>query len=342
MIQVRQASIDDIPNIMKFIDNHWRKGDVLSYDRNFFEWTFLRNGEVSIIIGEDDVTHEIFGIQGYLPYTNESRPDCAGTIWRATKCDDPLLGLHMADYMHEKISMRYYAGAGMRKRARRVAKINGGTVLAMDHFYRLNSTFNIEDYKIARVKNKLIPPVKQSGVEFTKIDSIDAFKAVIDEELLLNSVFRKDYGYIDRRYFKHPIYKYDIWHLHCKECKDDSVMITRTEYCLGSQVCKIIDFFGDYTYFALIGQMLDELLNQYNYEFIDVYSYGVDTELYKKGGMIFCNSESENIIPTYFQPYTPENIDIYLEKPWFDNLILFRGDGDQDRPVLIMEEKHDE
>ena len=40
------------------------------------------------------------------------------------------------------------------------------------------------------------------------------------------------------------------------------------------------------------------------------------------------------IVPTYFEPFVCENIDIYFEKSHKD-LILFKGDADGDRPNKV-------
>lgn len=328
--------MNDIPLVMSFIDEHWRKNDVLAVSRQFFEWNFVWNGVVTIIIGIDDDEKKVYGIMGYLPYTvDDEYPDCAGTIWKAIRCEDPLLGIHLADYMYENVQLHYYAGAGMRKRSRRVAELNGGTVVSMDHYYRLNRNYLKEDFRIALIDEVSVPKAQDSKAELIKIQDIDDFRTVIDESILLNSVFRKDYKYINKRYFGHPIYEYDLWRIQGADCTNAAVMVTRTEHYMQSSICKIIDFFGDFSIFAIIGSALDKLMDEKGYEFVDVYSYGVNTDYYVAGGMIRCDSTSRNIIPNYFQPFEQKNIELYLEKPYFDGLVLFRGDGDQDRPVLF-------
>ena len=41
MLKIRRAVCDDIPNIMKFMDEHWKPGNILAKDRDFFEWQFV-------------------------------------------------------------------------------------------------------------------------------------------------------------------------------------------------------------------------------------------------------------------------------------------------------------
>ena len=73
------------------------------------------------------------------------------------------------------------------------------------------------------------------------------------------------------------------------------------------------------------------LMAEKQYEFVDVYSYGIPDSIYKEAGFLNVE-ETENIIPNFFQPYTPINSDIFLLKPEASNTVLLRGDADQDKP----------
>ena len=61
-----------------------------------------------------------------------------------------------------------------------------------------------------------------------------------------------------------------------------------------------------------------------------MYEKGVDSNILQKAGWIKLD-ETDNIIPNYFSPYEQINVDInYCTSD--ENIVLFRGDGDQDRP----------
>ena len=332
MLSIRLAVIEDIPAIMNFIDEHWRKGESLAVNREFFDWSFVRNDKVNMIIGVDDDTHTIFGIYGFFPYTDDDKPDCAGAIWKTIRSEDSMLGVHMVDFLHS-LPIRYFAGAGLRKRAIRMAELNGVKVLSMDHYYRINRNIRKEDFEIAIISDDRTLPFKKSGYRIEKLESIDDFARRIPEQILKDSIFRKDYSYIERRYYKHPVYKYELYGIHIDETGCDSVLVLRTESWKSACSCKIIDYFGDHKNLAYLGEIADSLMEERGFEFIDVYSYGVDTALYEQSGFSRCEPESVNIIPNYFQPLVQSNIEIYLRQPGFDGLVLFRGDGDQDRPI---------
>ena len=49
-------------------------------------------------------------------------------------------------------------------------------------------------------------------------------------------------------------------------------------------------------------------------------------------GFLKRTENDPNIIPNYFEPFEQKNVDIYFVSNVMENLHLYRGDGDQDRP----------
>ena len=39
--KIRLAVYNDIPLIMRFIDEHWKKGHILAANRTLFEWQYI-------------------------------------------------------------------------------------------------------------------------------------------------------------------------------------------------------------------------------------------------------------------------------------------------------------
>lgn len=330
-ISIRQAKTEDIPKIMEFINTYWRKDDLLAKNRSFFEWSFVRDGNVTIIIGIDDSSDRICGMLAYMPYTLDEGSDCYMSIWKVIRNANIFLGQDLRKFFDENFSYRYTGGAGLRDRAIRLKKIQGKKVIRMDHFYRL---CDCEEYKIADVKNAFIPVAPVSKAQLVKISNIEDFKAVISESVLENSVFRKNYWYIKHRYFDHSQYDYELWGIIDSDKKPGSnaVVITREEKYQDSRSWKLIDFYGDDGKIRDIAAQLDGVMKERGYEFIDVYSYGIPESLFLEGGFLLCDDNSDNIIPNYFHPFERRNVDIYMGEPAFEGLKLFRGDGDQDRP----------
>lgn len=329
MIEIRQAVYDDIPNIMRFMDEHWKPGNILAKNRDFFEWQFVDDGKVNMFIGIDDSSGKIYGMIGVIVYSKNPNPDISGCTWQTIKSSNPVLGLELSDYMRSQLQPRYTCSAGLSKKSIKIYEKLGGIPTAMDHYYRLGDR---KDYKIAKVRKKDIIPVKDSGYCLEPIYNLEDMKEVISEEVLLSSVMSKDYQYIEKRYFKHPIYHYDIWKILGDYKKSSSVLVTRDERVADRKICKIVDFYGDVQNLGKITTALDRLMVERAYEFVDIYSYGVPVLVYEQAGFCRCDETCENIIPNYFHPFEQRNVALNMIESDIPGMILFRGDGDQDRP----------
>lgn len=330
MVKIRRAMYKDIPGIMRFMDEHWKPGNILSKDREFFEWQFVYDGKVNMFIGVDEETDKIYGIMGVIVYNQGPNPDISGCTWQVIKSSNPLLGVDIQKYSRVQMHIRYGCAAGLSDKSVRLNELLGEKIIAMDHYYRLADK---EDYMIAKIAQKIIPDVEDTGYRLESLYSVDEMKQIISEEELAGQILSKDYFYIQRRYFEHPIYYYDMWKILDEKGNSRAVLVTRDETAGDQKICKIVDYYGKSEFLGCITSALDDLIKERNYEFIDIYSFGVPTELYERAGFVRCDENSKNIIPNYFHPFVQENISLrMIEYRGVPGLRMFRGDGDQDRP----------
>lgn len=329
MICIRRALYEDIPNIMQFMDEHWKPGNILARNRDFFEWQFLDGDKVNMFLGIDDECGKIYGMIGAVVYSKSPHPDISGCAWKTIRSGNPMLGMELSDYMIEELQPRCAYSAGLSDKAIRINEMRGGIPVAMDHYYRLADR---EQYEIAEVNNKVIPIIKDTGYDLKLINSVEEMKQIITDDMLAQQMLSKDYRYIEKRYFLHPVYHYDIWKIVNQNGDASSVLIMREERENGGGIGKIVDFYGQETDLGKITAALDRLMKERDYEFVDVYSYGIPTNIYEQAGFSCCDDECANIIPNYFHPFEKRNITLKMIKPVFDGIRLFRGDGDQDRP----------
>ena len=332
MIIVRRAQINDIPKIMKFLDEHWLNGYALANNRTFFDWQFVRDEKVNIWIGVDDDIGNLYAMQGAIVYNATENPDISGILWISTKCEEPTLSFGVCDCMLEELHPRYVVSPGITSRVAKFNRSIGNDVVDLDHFYRLS---NLNEYKVAKVERKIIPPIVDCNYSFEQIYTIQSFKDIISLDMLKAVVPSKDYRYIEWRYFEHPIFKYDIWGIYDEEKNSQGVIITREETANGSKSCKIVDFYGENKVFEKIASPIDRLMERKGYEYIDVFSFGVDSDTYTNGGFVRCDENSNNIITNLFQPYTCVNSNISMVNPHVKGLRVMRGDSDQDKPRFI-------
>ncbi len=329
MITIRRAVYDDIPDIMRFMDEHWKPGNILAKNREFFEWQFLEDEKINMFIGVDEEDGKIYGMIGAIVYSRRSDPDVSACTWQVIKSSNPMLGIELSEYMLEHLNARYNLGAGLSKKAVRLHKLLGCEIIEMDHYYRLADRTN---YRIAKVSDKKIPVAEETGYSLEHIYSVEEMKQVIPEKILMNQLLSKDYNYIEKRYFSHPVYHYDVWKIADAGGHSHSVLITREERVRNNRICKIIDFYGRTEDLGKIARALDHQMEDKGYEYVDIYSYGISVKIYEQGGFVRCDENSKNIIPNYFYPFMQENISLKMVQPELDGIRLFRGDGDQDRP----------
>ncbi len=329
MVTIRRAVYEDIPDIMRFMDEHWKPGNILAKNREFFEWQFVDGDKLNMFLGIDEEDGGIYGMIGVIVYNKSSNPDVSGCTWQVIKNSNPILGLELLEYMYEQLNVRYSYAAGLSKKAVRINEVLGNVIVELDHYYRLADR---RDYKIARVTDKIIPAAEETGYSLEQIYSIEEMKEIIPEDILTAGILSKDYNYIEKRYFKHPIYQYDIWKIVDKEKNSHSVLVTREEELQDRKMCKVIDHYGEMNDLGKIAAAVDRLMEEKEYEFIDVYSFGIPVEIYEQGGFVRCHKNSENIIPNYFHPFVQENIPLKMVDSMIEGVRLFRGDGDQDRP----------
>lgn len=329
MITIRRAAYNDIPDIMQFMDEHWKPGNVLARNREFFEWQFVDGDKLNMFLGVDEDTGKIYGMIGAIVYNRSQNPDISGCTWQVIKSSNPMLGLNLSESMYTQLNARYSCAAGLSDKAAKLNELLGCMITEMDHYYRLADR---EDYKIARVVDKIIPSTEETGFTLERIYSVEEMKQIISEDTLAGQILSKDYYYIEKRYFDHPIYHYDFWKIVDGKGDSHSVLITRDEIMQDRRVCEIIDHYGKMEDLGKIAGALDQLMEERGYEFVDVYSYGIPAEIYEQGGFVRCGAGSANIIPNYFHPFVQENISLRMIEYGLPGLRLFRGDGDQDRP----------
>lgn len=163
------------------------------------------------------------------------------------------------------------------------------------------------------------------------VSNFEAMAPYLSEGYLKTKVPYKDKQYLKHRYFNHPVYKYDVYSV-IKPDAQRSFIILREVAVNNSRIAKIVDFIGeDEALIGLSGEW-DRLMQERGYEFIDFYCYGIDDSILDASGFIKRNESDLNIIPNYFEPYEATNVDIYFVSNILEDLHLYRGDGDQDRP----------
>ncbi len=327
---IRFAKKSDIDKIMKFIDEFWKKGHILSRDKVLFEWQYGNNDGFNIVIGLDKYDN-IQGILGYITYDSSDNKDIALALWKANPSTG-FLGLRLLKYLMDKEVYNSIICPGINmKTTSKIYEHVGMKVGTMVQWYRLAKKTN---YYIAKVVDNKIPPHIDTENDFNvfEVGSIDELKEFYDfrASSLTPCIPYKSEQYIDKRYFKHPQYRYRIYAITKNGESVNAAIILRIQNSNGSNALRLIDCLGELKYIEFITEDLDRLMEKFDCEYIDVYEAGIDDGLFISAGWTKVDDEG-NIIPDYFHPFELKKIDIHYATS-DSSAILFKGDGDQDRP----------
>jgi len=197
----------------------------------------------------------------------------------------------------------------------------------MKHYYRLSDR---SEFKIAKIK-KVKMSEKTSSYTYTlkKYNNIDELTATFNLEERKSVRPYKDSWYINKRFFKHPIYKYNIYGACNSRGKVEAIVISREIECNDRKILRIVDFIGDGKAFLGLYDAFSELIKEY--EYIDFYCYGLEEEFVENAGFIEKKEDDVNIIPNYFEPFIQCNVDIWINSSEY-GCMFFKADCDQDRP----------
>ena len=150
---------------------------------------------------------------------------------------------------------------------------------------------------------------------------------------------RKDTWYMRRRYFHYPHFQYDVWAAR-ENGRLLAYAVTRTVSAQDTgcvPVVRLVDFVGEDAVLPRIGAALDAILHREKAEYMDCYNAGVPAAVWRAAGFVERLPDDGQIIPNYLTPPLRENTEYYYFTNKPENFVMFKADGDQDRPNLPAE-----
>ena len=338
MAKLSFATIADTDRLMQFMHQEWHKDHILSRNKELFLYDFKEGDQLNLAIATDHA-NRLIGIFGFMKYNSDDLPDIAGSLWKASdEAGEPMLGLKLREYTVKNIAHRIFSAPGAGLQTRPIYHLINMDWIEMEQHYIPNPT--LPTYQLAVIPKATIRPL--SGPDQPAGDTAVTVQHVADPDQLKNFPFRsfttitpfKDWNYLKKRFFEHPIYPYDVY---LTKQDGDSICITvcRTAKHHNSSACRIVDFYGDEA--GLPGTMahLRDVMVDSGHEYIDFISTGFDSGILSRSG--FSNldlDQSAIIVPNYFEPFVKKNVRVYAvaDKTECLQLRLCKADGDQDRP----------
>lgn len=334
--EIGLAKYDDYKNIMRFMHEEWRANHILAVDEKLFLYEFQEKDTINFIIAKDKETNEIKGLMGIIKINNNKEPDLTTSIWKVSEnAKYPMLGIKLYDYLRNDIPHRYHYAPGLNKITFPLFKYMKIFTGVMKHAYIANPY--IDKYKIASFTSK--PANKLENIDTNHLElvsSAEMLKDKFNDKQYLNRYPYKDTDFLIKRYFYYPGFTYFMYGLKKQDGSYKALLVVREVIVEEAKALRVIDFIGDEQDLITLKQDLHNLLLKGNYEYIDLLYWGLKDETIEKAGFTSLDYETDEvIIPQYFCPFLQQNIKInfYADIDQQKDYYIFKGDGDQDRPV---------
>ena len=155
----------------------------------------------------------------------------------------------------------------------------------------------------------------------------------------------KTIEYIKQRYLNHPFYEYYLYGI-CVNNLIDTVIVLR--YCKVEDIgtaLRIIDLIGDSGKLVYCQLAFAKLLEETKAEYIDFVTHGINEDVMNSAGFVRLDNSlgaTNTIVPHYFEPFLKSNVVLRYAYKTFaegEQVVLCKGDGDQDRPNILMLKK---
>ena len=99
-------------------------------------------------------------------------------------------------------------------------------------------------------------------------------------------------------------------------------------------VLRLVDFIGADEVLPRLGKALDALLQRSGAEYLDCYNAGIAPAVWQAAGLRERLPGDGVVIPNYLTPPLHANTEYFYFTNRPENFVLFKADGDQDRPNL--------
>lgn len=330
---IRNALITDEDKIIEFIKEHWYiKNHVFTRNRELFENIHIVDNKLNFVIGEGEATKKIYGILGYLITNRSNHPDIAGAMFQTIPSSNVMLGIDILLEAQRLTKCRALISSGIREETIPIYNFLGYSTGALKHYYQLNDRC---DFRIAFIKKFKRAIISSENYTFKELKNLDEVLKIFSPGKYTSIIPYKDEWYIERHFFKNIGYIYQVYGIINENNACEALFCGRVINCNGHKCFKIVDFIGTDQELSHCSEAFRNMIMENNYEYIDFYEFGIPDSVMENAGFIYLDTDDENIIPQYFEPFVQQNITINYMTTDIGNYHGYRMDGGQERPNLI-------
>jgi hypothetical protein len=343
MVTIRRCTRADLGDVLAFLETHWKPGHVFARHPALFEWQYAlpdTAGEFSMAIARHDTDGSVAGVLGYLP-TRRFDPDVAAhnTVWLALwkVRDDVTTGAVGLKLLRFVLDAETYVASGViqfHAAVRPIYEAFGYTIGELRHFVMANPDI---DVPVLAVNLPRPRPVRFDSSVTSSAAVVESFSTEtheLDSAERRAQTPRKTATHILQRYLRHPFYEYDC-RIMRRHNRPIALLVTRVADHDGHRALRIVDYLGPAAAVGAIGPTVLESLRRTGAEYADVYNFGIDPAHFEAAGFTAVDPEGKTIVPDHFEPFERRNVRIPFAIKSEEPVVLFKGDGDQDRPNQV-------
>ena len=292
----RLARPGEAERVREFVNENFDWKLPLINRREFFDFYYRSGVGVQFALAEDG--GGLAAAAGYIR-ANEAGSAVWASVFVSKKGHNGA-GLALMAALPDLTGAQLVACNNIRPETMPLYRFLGWQAGRVGHFYRLA---DLPEYRLARVENKVILPAG-GDLPLREVRSAEALAALGMPPSPHTP--QKDVWYMRRRYFDYPHLTYRVY------------AAVENGRPLAYLACRAID----------------RLLAESGGEYAELYRAGVPAPLLAAAGFCQRREGDTNILPNYVTPPLFENTDYYYFTSRPENFVLFKADGDQDRPNL--------
>lgn len=326
----RLARPGEGPAITAFINAHFDLRLPLLNRREFYQFYYEAQPAPRFAVAEQD--GQYLSAAGYLPASLDEHPDIWVSVWVAAPGHNGM-GLSLMDALPGLVGARVVACNNIRANTCVLYRFLGWQAERLPHYYRLGLRAAVGTELAVPGEDSARLPVTRD-LALTRVPDAAALEALGLPETPHTP--HKDLWYLRRRYFEYPHFTYDVWAA-CEAGRLLGYAVTRTVPAADTgcvPVVRLVDFIGPDSLLPRIGGALDGILRDTGAEYMDCYNAGIAPEVWAAAGFCERREGDGTVIPNYLTPPLRENTEYYYFTNQPEQFVLFKADGDQDRPNL--------
>jgi hypothetical protein len=343
MVTIRRCGNEDVAGLLAFIETHWKPGHVFTLDRALFDWQHALvhpPGEYAFAVARENEHGPIVGVLGYIP-TRRFDPSLASdnTVWLALwKVRDDAkasgVGLQLLKYVSESEPWTALGVIGFNADIVPLYQALGFTTGELRHYVLPDPETG--PYALAKLHAPVVMPKSADDVTTVSVDA-DGFCAYLDGVDVPSRHGQapgKTAVFFLNRYLRHPVYRYRC-DIVFRDGHPIGLLATRVATHAGRKALRLVDYLGPDETVPALGGVILRHVHAIGAEYADVYNWGIAPELFARAGFIEIDPDGPDIVPDHFEPFEAANVRLRFAVKSKRPVVLFKGDGDQDRPSRI-------